>query len=464
MAKILLIDDETDIRKPIELHLKREGFDVTACRNGKEGLDEFSSGEFDLVITDIKMPKLDGTGFLKEIRGLGSRVPVMMLTAFASVESAVEAMKLGADDYICKPPRLDEITIKARKLIESGSLARENQRLKGELDRRFGLEGIVGESDALREQLERLRPLARDRDISVLILGESGTGKELFARAIHQNGPRAGNPFVAVNCAALPENLIESELFGHEKGAFTGAASGKKGLFEAAEGGTLFLDEISSMPKETQAKLLRAIEAKEVRPVGGTDSKRVDIRLISAANRDLSEMVSGGSFRSDLYFRIAVATLEIPPLREREGDIRLLAQHFLEQFNAAKGRSAEFGPGVLTILESHAWPGNVRELENLIEMLVVTASSETISNDDLPGPLRSTAEASEPEAARDGGLKEARGRLVAEFERKFILENLEKNRWNVSKTAEAIGLSRPALHSKMNEYGLADGATDAPAG
>lgn len=454
MARILLIDDESDIRRPIELHLKREGFEVAACRNGREGLDEFANGEFDLVITDIKMPELDGIALLKELRGGGSRVPVMMLTAFASVESAVEAMKLGADDYICKPPRLDEITIKARKLVESGSLAKENTRLKGELDRRFGLGGIMGESEALREQVERLRTLARDRDISVLILGESGTGKELFARAIHQSGPRAGKPFVAVNCAALPQTLIESELFGHVKGAFTGAASGKKGLFEAADGGTLFLDEISSMPSETQAKLLRALEEKEVRPVGGTDSKRVDIRLISAANRDLSEMVSDGSFRSDLYFRIAVATLEIPPLRVRDGDVRLLAQHFLDKFNEAKGRSARFGSGVLPILEGYTWPGNVRELENLVEMLVVTAPSDSIAPGDLPASLTGPRSERAKDFDADGDLKEERGRIVAEFEKRFILENLEKNKWNVSKTAETIGLSRPALHSKMNEYGL----------
>ncbi|QQS40487.1 MAG: sigma-54-dependent Fis family transcriptional regulator [Acidobacteriota bacterium] len=464
MARILLIDDEGDIRRPIELHLKREGFDVTVCRNGREGLDEFLREDFDLVITDIKMPEMDGTEFLKEIRGRGSRVPVMMLTAFASVESAVEAMKLGADDYICKPPRLDEIAIKARKLIDRGSLAKENTRLRGELDRRFGLEGIVGESDALREQIERLRPLARDRDISVLILGESGTGKELFARAIHQNGPRAGMPFVAVNCAALPENLIESELFGHEKGAFTGASSRKRGLFEAADGGTLFLDEISSMPKETQAKLLRAIEEKEVRPVGGTESKRVDIRLISAANQDLSELVSNGSFRSDLYFRIAVASLEVPPLRNRGGDVRLLARHFLDRFNEAKHREVQFGPGVLSAFERHNWPGNVRELENLVEMLVVTATGDAVTEKDLPATLRASVAAALPEPDNDGGLKAARGKLVADFERKFILDNLEKNRWNVSKTAEDIGLSRPALHSKMNEYGLSRDPSDAPPG
>lgn len=452
--KILLVDDEAQIRRPIELHLNRCGYRVHSCTNGEAALERLDAEKFDLVITDIKMPKMSGSELLQQIRIGGSDLPVIVLTAFATVESAVEAMKLGADDYICKPPQLGEIEIKVRQAIERRSLAAENKRLKTELDRRFGFGGIIGESAVMRELHEKIAPLARDRDISVLLTGESGTGKELVAQAIHQNGPRSGKPFIAVNCAALPDNLIESELFGHEKGAFTDASVRKQGLFEAADGGTLFLDEISSMPLPVQAKLLRAIEEREVRKVGGTDSSKVDIRLICASNADLPDLVESGSFRSDLFYRIAVATVDLPPLRDREGDVKRLALHFLEAQNAAKGRQVELAPETLRAFEEHSWPGNVRELENLVELIVVTAGEDPVGPDDLPKSVFALDSNSEAAVHSNSDLKEARGMLVADFEKAFIKDHLQKNRWNISKTADEIGISRPALHSKIKEYGL----------
>jgi DNA-binding NtrC family response regulator len=457
MAKILLLDDEPHTRRVIELHLGKQGHDVTSGGDGQEGLATLSRETFDLIITDLRMPKVGGMELLKEMGERGIATPVIVLTAFTSIETAVDAMKLGAADYIGKPPQLDEITLKVNNLLNRQTLVKENQRLRKELRGRFNLEGIVGRSEAIKGVLEQANTLARDRDISVLLIGESGTGKEMVARAIHYNSPRANGPFVPINCGALTEALLESELFGHERGAFTGAMSEKKGLLELAHCGTLFLDEVSAMPAAMQVKLLRALEQKEIRRVGGTRTISVDIRVVSASNQDLERLVEEKSFRADLYYRLAVATIFLPPLRVRRGDVPLLISHFLETFNEAKGKKLTFASEAIALLEAYPWPGNVRELEHLIELLTVTLPSGDIKPERLPDRYKKLAGAApeEPESEESGdNLKTATKNRIAKFEREFIGRQLEKHRWNVSRTAQAIGLSRAALHAKMKEYGI----------
>lgn len=463
MAKILLLDDEHQIRRAVELHLEKNGHEVSACEDGRDGLDCLEQEDFDLVITDLKMPRVSGIELLRSMRENNVQIPVIVLTAFASVESSVEAMKLGAADYIPKPPQLDEITLKVNKILSRQKLVEENLRLKKALEDKFQFGEIVGKSSAMQKMFERLKPLANDGNISILLTGESGTGKELIAKAIHYNGPRSGKSFVAVNCGALPEHLLESELFGHEKGAFTDAKNLKKGLFEIADGGTLFLDEISSMPLAMQVKLLRAIEEREIRRVGGTKDIPLDIRFVAASNQNLEKLVAEENFRQDLYYRLAVATVRIPPLRERGGDIRLLARHFLDRFNGEKNKRVEIEPEAIKILEKYSWQGNVRELENLIELLVVTASSDKIKISDLPGHIfKSSISQNSDFSADDSGddLKTALAQITKQFEREFIGEQLKKHLWNITKTAEAIGISRGALHSKMKDYGLGNNSPD----
>jgi DNA-binding NtrC family response regulator len=452
MANILLLDDEQHTRRVIELHLTKHGHRVVSGKDGREGLDWVARREFDIVITDLRMPRLSGMELLKEIRNQGLQLPVIVLTAYTSIESAVEAMRMGASDYIGKPPQLDEILIKVDNLLARQDLIRENIRLKTELEERFQFESVVGSSQAFNQVIERVKVLGRDPDISILIVGESGTGKELIARTIHYNGPRSRGPFVAVNCGALAESLLESELFGHERGAFTGAAAEKKGLFEVAHRGTLFLDEISAMSSAMQVKLLRAIEEREIRRVGGIRDIPIDIRIISASNQDLEQLVEEKSFREDLYYRLGIATISLPPLRSRKGDAILLANHFLERFNREKKKELMFGSDFLKFLESYSWPGNARELSHLIELLIVMVPSGEITVAHLPERFKIVPEQEDTDNTDD--LKTATKKIVSRFEREFILRNLEKHHWNVTKTAEAIGLSRAAMHSKMREYGI----------
>jgi DNA-binding NtrC family response regulator len=454
MARILLMDDEEPIRRPIELHLKKQGHEVTAAGDGQAGLILLGRDPFDLIITDLKMPRVTGLDFLKAIRERGLLTPVIVLTAFATIESAVEAIKLGASDYIGKPPQLDEITIKVDNLLKQQALAEENRRLKRELEGRFQLEGIIGRSEAIRQVIEQVKILARDPDISILLTGESGTGKELIARTIHQNSPRSRGPFVAINCGALTETLLESELFGHEKGAFTGAASHKQGLLQVAHSGTLFLDEISAMPASMQVKLLRALEEKEIRRVGGTKNISVDIRIVSASNQDLEALVDTNQFRKDLFYRLGAANIALPPLRHRAGDVPLLVDHFLSTFNREKNKTVRISREALAILESYRWPGNIRELERLIELLVVTVCGAEITASHLPSKLSATCVAADDAEDLGEDLKEATRRMTSRFEREFILRHLHSYRWNVTRTAQAIGLSRATLHAKMNEYGI----------
>jgi DNA-binding NtrC family response regulator len=459
MAKILVLDDEQHTRRVIELHLRKQGHHVSSGKTGQEGLDLVARERFDLILTDLRMPSVSGMELLESIRQQGLSIPVIVLTAYATIESAVEAMKLGAADYIGKPPQLDEITIKVNKLLAHQTLFEENQRLKEELQGRFYLEGVIGHSRAISEVVEKARLLGRDPDIDVLLTGESGTGKELIARAIHNHSARAKSPFVAINCGALPENLIESELFGHEKGAFTGAAAEKKGLFEVAHQGTLMLDEIDALPLAMQVKLLRALDEHEIRRVGAIHNIPVNLRIISASNQSLEELVEQKLFRRDLYYRLAVGTIELPPLRERQGDVPLLLDHFLTKFNRAKHKSLTIEPDAVVQLESYGWPGNVRELEHLMEVLVVTAPSEVISIVSLPERFRRSkprVEIAIDSESLTGDLKAATKEMTTKFEREFISRQLEKHRWNVTLTAQAIGISRAALHAKMKEYAIGD--------
>jgi two-component system response regulator AtoC len=451
MARILLLDDEAGVRRAIERHLQNQGHEVATSGDGGEGSALLARQRFDLVITDLRMPRLTGMELLRMMGEQNDATPVIVLTGYGSIEAAVEAMKLGAADFICKPPQLDEITLRVDKLLERQALVAENRRLRKALHERFGFEAIIGRSALLQRLIERAQPLAWDPDISILLTGESGTGKELLARAIHYNSPRAAAPFVAINCGALPQDLIESELFGHEKGAFTGAAGQKQGLFEAAHRGTLFLDEISAMPAATQVKLLRAIEEREIRRVGSTASIPVDLRIVSASNQNLEEMIEQGTFRQDLYYRLAVATLELPPLRERPGDTPLLVSHFLEKFDREKNRRVAVDPAAMALLEAYPWPGNVRELENLVELLVVTSGSGVVTAGDLPARFRPASDV----VVQDGDdLKAATERMTAQFESAFIRRQLDKHHWNITQAAEAMGLSRSGLHAKMKEYGI----------
>jgi DNA-binding NtrC family response regulator len=455
MAKILLLDDEQHIRRVIELHLGKQGHNVISGKDGQEGLDWIARDQFDLIITDLRMPKVTGLELLRAIREQGSHVPVIVLTAFTSIESAVDAMKLGASDYIGKPPQLDEIVIKVNNLLSRQALIKENLRLKEELEDRFQLEGVIGRSPIFKQVIEKVKIFARDPDISILLTGESGTGKELIARTIHYNSPRKRGPFVAINCGALTESLLESELFGHEKGAFTGAAAEKKGLLELAHRGTLLLDEIGAMPSAMQVKLLRALEEREVRRVGATKNIPVDLRIISASNQDLEQLVEEKRFRHDLYYRLGLAAILLPPLRERSDDIPLLADRFLEKFNREKKKSLTINPEVMRVLEAYAWPGNVRELGHLIELLIVTVPSGEITAAYLPDKFKGAKTANTLGGGTEDlgdDLKSATKSVVNRFEREFIIRQLEKHNWNVTKTANAIGLSRAALHLKMKEY------------
>ena len=345
MPKVLIIDDEQQIRRVIELQLTKKGHETTVCKNGQEAIEVLSKENFDLVLTDLQMPMVTGIELLEHIKANKINVQTIVMTAYGSIETAVKAIKLGASDYLTKPLQLAELLVKVENILSKKQLIEENKRLKKQLIGNFQLGNIIGKSPAMLKVIEQLKPLANDKNISVLLSGESGTGKELIANSIHFNSPRAKKPFIAINCGALPEHLLESELFGHEKGAFTDAKDTKKGLFEAAHEGTLFLDEISSMPLEMQVKLLRAIEENEIRRVGGTTNISLDIRFITASNQDLEKLVKEGKFRHDLYYRLAVAIVEIPSLRERNGDVYLLTQNFLSKFNQEKKKVGQNGFG-----------------------------------------------------------------------------------------------------------------------
>jgi DNA-binding NtrC family response regulator len=453
MAKILVVDDDASLRRILEYNLAQEGYAVATAASGEEALNLLEKASFELVVTDIKMPGIDGMDLLRKVKERSPETQVLVITAFGTIEMAVEAMKAGAFEYVTKPFNRDELKLTIRKALRFRSLEEENARLRREVTRKFGFENIVGDSPQMQAVFRLVEKVA-ESDASVLITGESGTGKELVAKAIHHRSPRAEAAFVAINCAAIPKDLLESELFGHKKGAFTGAIRDKRGKFEEAHGGTLFLDEIGELSIDLQAKILRALQEKELTPVGGNEVIRVDARILAATNRDLEEAIDEGRFRRDLYYRLAVVPIHLPPLRERPEDIPLLVAHFLKEL-AGEERVA-VAPEVVDALKRHPWKGNVRELENTIERLLILREGETIRVRDLPEKIRRADErgALGREAEGFSFVFPPEGIGLEEAERALILEALRRTRWNQSRAAQLLRVPRHVLLYRMEKFAI----------
>ncbi len=458
--RILVIDDEAVVCLSCLRILTADGFQVECRQDPREGLQLALTGEYDLILLDLVMPELSGLDFLKQLRAAGVSTEVMVITGYSTVQTAVDAMKLGAADYVGKPFSPDELRMALKKVLERSRLVRENAALRRELESRQGFEGIIGESRVMEQvyaMIKRVAPTAG----TVLVTGESGTGKEMVARAIHKLSPRKEQPFLACDCSALASTLLESELFGHVKGSFSGAIATKQGLFEVAHRGTLFLDEVSNITLETQGKLLRVLETRMVRRVGDTAEREVDIRLIAATNRDLLEMVKADQFREDLYYRLNVVPIVLPPLRERQGDIPVLAMTFLERFRKTTPiRVQGFTPEAMRVLENYSWPGNVRELKNIVERMAILCDAERIELQHLPAELRQSllkpAAASIPHTWDEfkDFKRQIRDTAVSELERRFLMEALARAEGNVSRAAEDVGMQRTNFHSLMRKYGL----------
>jgi DNA-binding NtrC family response regulator len=448
-AVIFLVDDDDGSRDAMTRALERVGYLVHPFASAEDALRAMRGGEpVDVVVSDVRMPGMDGYQLLRQVRADWPVLPFLLVTAYAEVEDAVAALQEGADDYLTKPVKMQELRQRVQLHLERRVLTDENRRLRQRLEKSFGFEGIVGHSQGMEALLERVRVVAPTRS-TVLVEGESGTGKELVANALHQNSPRASGPFVAVNCGAIPGEILESELFGHERGAFTGAHQRRIGLIESASGGTLFLDEISELSPDLQVKLLRVLEERVVVRVGGNQQIQVDFRLVAATNRNLERRVQEGKFRQDLYYRLKVVTLTIPPLRQRVDDIRLFVQHFLEILNRELGRSVGgVHPAVLTALKRHPWPGNVRELRNLMESLVLFARGPEITLEDLPPEYR--APVSPPELQLVQGW---RPRPMAEIEKEAILRTLEHTGGHRARAAQLLDIGLRTLQRKLKEYG-----------
>jgi DNA-binding NtrC family response regulator len=444
---ILLIDDDDSLRRVMEFSLTEAGYLVQTASNGEEGLRLFEKNAFDAVITDIAMSGTNGMEVLANVSQHVPTVPVIVITAYGTIESAVEAMKQGAFDYITKPFNRDELRLTLGKAIKMRQLEKENVELRAKVTDRYSFENIIGSSDKMKEVLDLAGRVAAS-EASLLITGESGTGKELLAKGVHFNSRRANGPFVAVNCAAIPEALIESELFGHVKGSFTGAVRDKEGKLELADGGTLFLDEIGDLRIDLQAKILRALQEREVDRVGGGKPLPVDVRVIAATNKDIEQAVKEGSFREDLYYRLNVITLFIPPLRERREDIPLLARHFLKKFNTDD--DVRLDASALSLLMEYGWPGNVRELENVIERASVLKRGELITKNELPEKLKKERIGVEEIVLN---LPE-QGISLEELEKKLIIKALEKHNGNQTRAAEFLRITRPTLIYRMEKFKL----------
>jgi DNA-binding NtrC family response regulator len=456
--RVLIVEDEAAIRLALTGLLRREGYDVEQAECGDTALAKLAADEaYDLVLTDLALGAgPSGMDVLGAVRERQPETPVVMITAHGNEKIAVAAMKAGASDYVPKPFDNDEIRLVLRRALDRTRLERENRILRERIDREWRFENLIGSGTAMARVFETVRKVA-ETDLSVLIRGESGTGKELVAQALHQRSARRARPFVAVNCAAISRELVESELFGHEKGAFTGADARRTGKFEAAHGGTIFLDEIGDMPLETQAKVLRVLEDRKLERVGGNQPVEVDVRVVAATHRDLERECKAGRFREDLYYRLKVAQVELPPLRERGEDLPALANHFLEQLAERLGRAKKpLGADALARLARHAWPGNVRELRNVIEQAAVLAAGDTIEASDLrlPEEAGDAAPGARPALDTSRPFAEAKRDFVADFERGYLLAALRANGGNVSRTAAAIGLVRQSLQQKIRELGL----------
>ena len=452
--RILVVDDELSMREFLAILLEREGYAVDQADSAEAALALLDAGSYDLVISDVKMPGLDGIRLLEIIKEHTPETAVLMMTAFSTAEQAVEAMKLGAYDYIAKPFKVEEIKILVRNALEKRDLKRENQRLRQEVQERFSFSGLIGKSKKMRDLYGLIEKVAPSM-ANILILGESGTGKELVARAIHYNSPRKNKPFVAVNCGAIPETLMESELFGHKKGSFTGAIIDRAGLFEQAEGGTLFLDEIGEVPLQLQAKLLRVLQEKEFRRIGGIADQKADVRIVAASNRNLEEQVRENSFREDLFYRLNVVQLQMPPLRERSEDIPLLVNHFFRKYLPAPQDGEFVTPAALKLLMSYAFPGNVRELENLVERCAVLGNHE-IDVACLPSQVRGTQP--QPGTSCDEFVIPPEGMDLEGYldgiEKKILLQALDRCGGVKKKAAEFLGLTFRSFRYRLAKFGM----------
>ena len=459
MEKILVVDDEKSIREVMSIMLKRAGYAVTEASDGEEAIDQVNKEIYDLVITDLRMPKADGMDVLKAVKSISPESVVLVVTAFGTADSAVEAMKHGAYDYLTKPFQIDEVQLIIRNALEKRRLSTENMLLKREMASQSSFARIVGKSEAMQKVFDVVRKVA-DSKSNVLICGESGTGKELVARAIHYHSARSTMPFVAVNCSAVPETLLESELFGHMKGSFTGAVANKAGLFEIGNGGTIFLDEIGDTTPTIQVKLLRVIQEREFRRVGGNQDMKVDVRIVAATNRDLEKAVAEGSFREDLYYRLDVIPIHLPPLRLRTGDLPLLVNHFLEKFARESGKTAPtLAPEAVQVLLSHEWRGNVRELENLIERVVAFATRIPVTDTDIREWLHRAVSPQDSQGVLtdlpDEGLDlEA---VINGIEKGLLVKALERSKWVKKKAARLLKLNTRSFRYRLEKYAIKGG-------
>jgi DNA-binding NtrC family response regulator len=448
-ARVLLVDDDENFRRVQEYQLAKAGYRVTSCADGASALNAFREELHDLVVTDIRMAGLDGLELLARLKAISPDSPVIVVTGHGSIETAVEAMKEGAFDFLTKPFPVDQLRLTLQRALEMARLKHENRELRRVVAARFAFGNLIGSSPAMKKLYDAVE-LVAPAPSTVLITGETGTGKELVAHAIHFNSPRREGPFVPLNCGAVPESLIEAELFGFRKGAFTGAEFNRKGKFEAADGGTLFLDEIAEIPLQLQPKILRALQSGEVDRIGADQPVRVDVRIVAATNRDLEAMVDEGGFRRDLYYRLAVVPLTVPPLRERREDIPLLVEHFVARMAQRTGRPhLRLPPEVFALFDRYHWPGNVRELENLIERLVVMSREDVLDASLLPGSIRGEADSSAaPFRLPLGGVN------LEEVEKDLIRQALDRHQGNRTHAARDLGLSRNALLYRMQKYGM----------
>jgi len=456
LEKILVIDDEAGMCHLINTVLSGEGYSVITTQKPQDGVTLLKKDSFDLVITDLRMPKMDGMEILQAVKSVSRDVPVILITAYSTVDSAVQAMKLGASDYVAKPFKNDELCAAVDNVLEKSRLREENRRLKLELDKKYSFSNIIGQSKKMQEVFGLISRVAT-ADVTAIIQGESGTGKELVARAVHFNSTRRAHPFVAIHCGGLPETMLESELFGHVKGAFTDAIKDRKGLLESADGGTVFLDEVGDMPAALQVKLLRFIQEREIRRVGSDVTTSVDVRLIAATNKNLLAEVKDGRFRSDLYYRLSVVPIFMPPLWDRSEDIPLLARHFIEKHYAGgiAKEDISISAEALQVLIRHTWPGNVRELENAIQhALAFLGKGVSIAPEMLPGSISAASQGCLPPATADRTFRDAKAQVIESFERAYISDLLKKSAGNVTQAAQLADMDRKNLQDLIKKHGL----------
>jgi DNA-binding NtrC family response regulator len=458
MPTILIVEDEPKMLRLLELNLADDGYTVRTASTAENGLKVLASDSVDLVLSDVKLPGMNGLEFLQAVKRANASIPVVMMTAYGTVESAVEAMKDGASDYVLKPFSIEEIKLIVRKELDLRRLHEENRQLREALGQRYQFDNIVANSPGMQEVLATVEQVSPS-NATVLLGGESGVGKDMIARAIHQHSRRVNGPFVKINCTAIPENLLESELFGYEKGAFTGAVTAKPGKFELADKGTIFLDEIGDMPGSLQVKLLRVLQEREFERLGGTRTIKVDVRVVAATNQDLRAALEQGTFREDLYYRLNVVPISIPPLREHKEDIPYLVDHFIARFAESSGKTIDgITPEAMKLLVDFHWPGNVRELENIIERAVVMASGTKIEAGDIRLDVAASGSGASPSAAEESSatLFLPEGMTLEQYEDKLIREALQRAGGNKSQAARLLGLSRNALRYRLSKIGVPD--------